>query len=101
VVTRGQRRRLLADGVLIRCERSTGAGEFATVLKYANLPEVRAWRAHPQLDFAGVFAVRKPESILRVLFSEISTRQKARAVPASGVYAQGVFTPHRSAAAGQ
>jgi hypothetical protein len=70
---------------------SRDAGVFGTVLKYANLPEVRAWRAQSQLDFADVFDVRKPKSVLPVLLSEISTRQKARAVPASGVYVQGVF----------
>jgi hypothetical protein len=74
-----------------RRRRSLGAGVFGTVLKYANLPEVRAWRACAQLGLAGVFAVRKPESNLPVLLSEISTRQKARAVPASGVYVQSVF----------
>jgi hypothetical protein len=37
------------------------------VLRYADLPQVRAWWVYPQLDFAGVFAVWKPESVLRVL----------------------------------
>jgi hypothetical protein len=43
-----------------------------------------------QLDFAGVFEVRKPASVLPGLLREISAGQKARAVPASGVYMRGV-----------
>ena len=56
-----------------------GAGDFGRVLMYADLPEVRAWRACAQLDIAGVFAVRKSEPALSVLFSELSTGQEARA----------------------
>jgi hypothetical protein len=52
---------------------------------YADLPEVRAWRACAQLDIAGVFAVRKSEPALSALFSELSTRQEARAMPVSGL----------------
>jgi hypothetical protein len=52
---------------------------------------VRACGAGAQLDIAGVLAVRKPESALPVLFSELSTRQEARAVPASGLCVQDVF----------
>ena len=50
-----------------------GAAVFGTVLTYADLPEVRAWRAGAQLDIAGVFAMRKSEPALSVLFSELST----------------------------
>jgi hypothetical protein len=70
---------------------------FGTVVMYADLSQVRAWRLHPQLDFAGVFEMRKPESVMPVLFSELSTRQKTRAVPTSRLYVQGVFTADRSA----
>ena len=41
------------------------------VLTYADLPEVRAWRASAQLDIAGLFAMRKPESALPILLSEL------------------------------
>jgi hypothetical protein len=79
---------------VLRLERSRGAGVFGTVLKYADLPKVRAWRAGAQLDIAGVFAVRKSESALPVLFSELSTGQEARAVPASGLRVPCVFIAH-------
>jgi hypothetical protein len=59
---------------------------FGRVLMYADLPEVRAWRACAQLDIAGVFAVRKSEPALSALFSELSTGQEARAVPVSELY---------------
>jgi hypothetical protein len=55
-------------------------------LTYADLPQVRSWRACAQLDIAGVFAVRKSEPALSVLFSELSTGQEARAVPVSELY---------------
>jgi hypothetical protein len=47
---------------------SRAVGDFDTVLTYADLPQVRAWRACAQLDSASVFAVRKPEFALPVLF---------------------------------
>jgi hypothetical protein len=47
--------------------RSRGTGDFDTVLRYADLPQVRAWRACAQLDSAAVFDVRKPESVVPVL----------------------------------
>ena len=72
-------------------ELFAGGGVFGRVLTYADLPKVRAWGACAQLDIAGVLAVRKPESALPVLFSELSTRQEARAVPASGLCVQDVF----------
>jgi hypothetical protein len=78
----------------LRLERSRGAGVFGRVLKYADLPKVRAWRAGAQLDIAAVFAVWKSEPALSVLFSELSTRQEARAVPASGLCVPCVFTAH-------
>jgi hypothetical protein len=65
---------------------------FGTVWTYADLPQVRAWRAGAQLDIAAVFAMRKSEPALYVLFSELSTGQEARAVPASGLCVQDVFT---------
>ena len=48
-----------------------------------------------------MFAVRKSESALSVLFSELSTRQEARAVPASGLRVRHVFTDDRQATAGK
>jgi hypothetical protein len=35
---------------------------------YADLPQLRAWRAGSQLDIAGVFAVRRREPALSILF---------------------------------
>jgi len=61
------------------------------VLAYADVPEVRAWWAGAQLDSAAVFTVRRPESALSVLFSELPAGQEARAVPASGVCVPCVF----------
>jgi hypothetical protein len=77
------------------------AGEFGTVLTYADLPKLRAWRAGAQLDISGVFAVRKSEPALSVLFSELSAGQEAGAMPASGVRVRYVFTGDRQAAAGK
>jgi hypothetical protein len=58
---------------------------------YADLSQLRAWRARAQLGLAGVFEVRKPESVLSLLLSKISAGQKARAVPASGLRVSFVF----------
>jgi hypothetical protein len=77
---------------VLRLDWSRGAGDFGTVLMYADLPQVRAWRAGAQLDIAAVFAVWKSESALSVLFSELSTRQEARTMPASGLCVPCVFT---------
>jgi hypothetical protein len=80
---------------------SRGAGEFGRVLRYAGLPKVRARWASAQLGSAAVFALRGPEPALSVLFCELSTGPKARAVPASGMRVPGVFAADRQAAAGQ
>jgi hypothetical protein len=63
---------------VLRLDGSRGAGVFGRVLTYADLPKVRAQRAGAQLDIACVFAVRKSEPALSVLFSELSTGQEAR-----------------------
>jgi hypothetical protein len=54
----------------LRLGWSRGAGVFGTVLTYADLPKVRAWGACAQLDIAAVFAMRKSEPSLSVLFVE-------------------------------
>ena len=69
----------------LRLGWSRGAGDFGAVLTYADLAKVRAWRPGEQLDIAAVFAVRKSEPALSVLFWKLSTGQEARAVPASGL----------------
>jgi hypothetical protein len=66
-------------------------------LEIGRVPRVRAQRAGAQLDIAAVFAMRKSESALPILFSELS----ARAVPTSGLRVPCVFTDDRPAQAGQ
>jgi hypothetical protein len=77
--------------VALGCGGGRGVWGILVVLRYADLPQVRAWRACAQPGLAGVLAVRKPESVMPVLLSEISAGQKARAVPASGLWVSCVF----------
>jgi hypothetical protein len=43
----------------------------------------------------------RPELALPVLFREVSARQEARAVSASGLYVRKIYSPERWAAAGE